>query len=85
MIDNKVELMANGHEFDTESIYTIRVRGSINSDMDEWFVGFDVEPLSQNEIVITGPILDQAALHGFLAVLSNLGLTLVHVERQANN
>jgi len=77
--------MTNEHEFDKESIYKIRVRGSISSDMDDWFEGFNVEPLSQNEIMITGPIADQAALHGFLAMLSNLGLTLIQVERQVNN
>ena len=77
--------MTNEHEFDKESIYKTRVRGSISSDMDDWFEGFNVEPLSQNEIMITGPIADQAALHGFLAMLSNLGLTLIQVERQVNN
>jgi len=76
--------MAYGREFDTESIYKIRVRGSISSDLDDWFEGFNVELLNQNEIMITGPIADQAALHGFLAMLSNLGLTLDHVERLAN-
>lgn len=75
--------MANGREFDTESIYKIRLHGSISSDMDDWFEGFNVEQPCQNEILITGPIADQAALHGLLAMLSNLGLTLVHVERLA--
>ena len=76
--------MTNEHEFDTESIYKIQVRGSSSIDNINLFERFNVEQLGQNEIVITGPIADQAALHGFLAMLSNLGLTLIQVVRQVN-
>jgi hypothetical protein len=45
-----------------------------------WFDDLTVTHTDQNETVLTGPIVDQAALHGLLAKLRDLGLSIVSVN-----
>ena len=58
----------------------IRVQGRISERWSEWFDGLTVAHTEQDETVLTGPILDQAALYGLLAKLRELGLPLVSVK-----
>jgi hypothetical protein len=62
--------------------YRIVVRGCLDTSWSEWFDGLDVaaDP-EQGETTITGSVADQAALHGLLNKVRNLGLTLVCVSR----
>jgi hypothetical protein len=59
--------------------YEIRVRGELNSHWSAWFEGLTLTPLGNRETLISGPIQDQAALHGILAKIRDLGLHLVSV------
>ena len=58
----------------------IRVKGRIDEHWSDWFDDLAVTHTGQNETVLTGPIPDQAALHGLLAKLRDLGLPIVSVN-----
>ncbi|MBN1310713.1 MAG: hypothetical protein JXB30_04770 [Anaerolineae bacterium] len=60
--------------------YKIRVEGHLTSDWSDWFEGLTIRRTSNGETVLSG-LLDQAALHGFLAKARDLGLVLVAVNR----
>lgn len=59
--------------------YEIRVRGQLDSHWSAWFEGLTLTPLGNGETLIAGPIQDQAALHGILAKIRDLGLHLLSV------
>jgi hypothetical protein len=58
----------------------IRVKGQIDQHWSDWFDDLTVTHTDQNETFLTGPIVDQAALHGLLAKLRDLGLPIVSVN-----
>jgi hypothetical protein len=61
-------------------IYEIRVRGVLDPQWSSWFDGLRVEDAGQGESVIVGPVIDQAALHGLLTRIRDLGLPLVSMR-----
>lgn len=60
--------------------YEIRVEGHLAADWSDWFEGLTICQKSNGETVLSGP-LDQAALHGVLAKVRDMGLALVAVNR----
>jgi hypothetical protein len=58
-------------------IYQIRVRGHLSEGRAEWFNGLSIENQANGEALLTGPIPDQAALHGVLIRIRDLGLPLL--------
>jgi hypothetical protein len=69
----------SGTEQDHHCIYHIRVKGHLGSRWARWFDGMTVTPQANGDTLLTGPIVDQAALHGILTKIRDLGLTLVSV------
>jgi hypothetical protein len=65
---------------DRPTAYRIRVRGQLGPQWSAWFEGLEVADESDGESTLTGLLLDQAALHGVLARVRDLGLELVSVE-----
>jgi hypothetical protein len=61
--------------------YEIRVRGVLDSGWSAWFDGLQVSSDERGQTLITGPVADQAALHGLLAKVRDLGLELLSVRR----
>ncbi|HVN54530.1 MAG TPA: hypothetical protein VMT46_09390 [Anaerolineaceae bacterium] len=61
--------------------YQIRVDGRISPIWSCWFDGFSLA-YEGDQTVLTGRVIDQAALHGILACLRDLGLPLVSLFRQ---
>jgi hypothetical protein len=62
--------------------YETRVAGVLEARWSAWFDGLEVTGDDQHgETVIAGPVADQAALHGLLAKVRDLGLTLIAVHR----
>ena len=61
--------------------YAIRVRGHLDPRWSEWFDGLTVTQVEPGETLLSGPIADQAALHGLLAKIRDLNLTLISVTR----
>jgi hypothetical protein len=60
--------------------YEIRVRGELDPRWSSWFDGLHVECARPGETVIVGPVADQAALHGVLARVRDLGMPLLSVR-----
>lgn len=61
--------------------YEIRLRNHLGSNWSEWFDGLDVRQQENGETVLCGQIVDQAALHGVLARIRDLNLTLISVNQ----
>ena len=57
----------------------IKVRGQIDRNWADWFGGLTITHTENGETVLTGSVRDQAALHGLLSRLADLGLPLVSV------
>ena len=60
--------------------YEIRVRGALDSRWSAWFEGLQVTSDESGQTLIAGPVADQAALHGLLAKIRDLGLPLLSVS-----
>jgi hypothetical protein len=58
----------------------IRVKERLDAHWAEWLDGFTLIYTAENETIITGSILDQAALYGLIGKLRNLGVMLVSVS-----
>lgn len=63
------------------TIYHIRVKGSLDPQWADWFEGFVMTARDGGETLLSGPVTDQAALHGVLGRINNLGLTLLLVAQ----
>lgn len=63
------------------AVYRITVQGVLDRGWADWFDGLSVMPLSNGETLLSGRIADQAALHGLLARIRDLGLPLLSVKR----
>jgi hypothetical protein len=61
--------------------YEIRVNGLLDHHWSAWFDGLDVTSDDRAQTTIAGPVADQAALHGLLAKVRDLGLELLEVRR----
>jgi hypothetical protein len=61
--------------------YEIRVLGHLGPEWSAWFDGLTISREPHGETVLAGPVPDQAALHGILIKIRNLGLPLLSVRR----
>jgi hypothetical protein len=61
--------------------YEIRVKGHMSPSWSEWLNGLELAHTSDGNTTLSGNITDQAELHGLLAKIRDLGLTLITVER----
>ena len=61
--------------------YEIRVEGILDECWSDWFDGMQVTAQPDGVTAIAGPVTDQAALHGLLAKVRDLGLPLISVRR----
>ncbi|MGA9748615.1 MAG: hypothetical protein WBQ50_14240 [Nocardioides sp.] len=61
--------------------YEIRVQGRLDQRWAAWFDGLDLSRTDDGTTVLRGPVTDQAALHGLLHKLRDLGVPLLSVTR----
>ena len=61
--------------------YEIRVKGVLDSRWSAWFDGLQMSSDDRDVTTIAGEVTDQAALHGLLAKVRDLGLELLEVHR----
>ncbi len=61
-------------------ICQIRVKGHLRGQWAEWFGDLTITREDSGDTLLTGPVVDQAALHGLLKKVRNLGLPLVSVN-----
>jgi hypothetical protein len=64
--------------------YWIRVKGQVGPEWSEWFDGMTITSDDTNETILSGQVVDQAALYGILNKIQALGLTLLSVLREAS-
>ena len=60
--------------------YQIRIKGHLGDQWSDWFGGLTITREDNGETLLTGPVADQAALHGLLRKVRDLGLPLVSVS-----
>ena len=63
------------------AIYQIRLKGHLGRQWSGWFDGLTVTLERNGETLLTGPVVDQAALHGLLRKVRDLGMPLLSVKR----
>jgi hypothetical protein len=61
------------------TIYKIRIKGQLDSQWTDWFEGLTITLDDNGNTLITGPVVDQAALHGLLKKVRDLGIPLISV------
>ena len=61
--------------------YQIVVEGHLDSQWAEWFEGLSISHTQDGTTILAGPVPDQAALHGLLVKIRNLGLPLVSINQ----
>jgi len=60
-------------------VYKIRIKGHLDERWSEWFDDMTISLEENGETLLTGPVADQAELHGLLKKIRDLGLVLVSV------
>lgn len=72
--------MSDGKEYDIPAIYQIRVKGILDPSWSDWFDNFSITTQGE-ETLMEGPVADQAALHGILSKINDLGLAIVTITQ----
>ncbi len=60
-------------------VYQIRLKGHLGSQWTDWFGGLTITPEETGDTLLTGPVIDQAALFGLLRKVRDLGMPLLSV------
>lgn len=61
------------------AIYRIRIKGHLGSEWTDWFEGLTITLEEDDTTLLSGPVIDQAALHGLLKKVRDLGMPLLSV------
>ena len=62
-------------------VYQIRIKGHLDSGWTDWFGGLTITLSDNGDTLLTGPVIDQAALHGLLKKVRDVGMTLLSINR----
>ena len=62
-------------------LYEIRIKGHLDDRWTDWFGGLTISLEENGDTLLTGPVVDQAALHGLLRKVRDLGMPLLSVKR----
>ena len=62
-------------------VYQIRIKGHLGPQWTDWFGGLSITLEDNGDTLLTGPVVDQAALHGLLRKVRDLGMPLVSAIR----
>jgi hypothetical protein len=76
VMSNELEPKTNS---DQPAVYQIRVKGHLGHEWTDWFEGLTITLEEDGDTLLTGPVVDQAALHGLLKKVRDLGMPLVSV------
>ncbi len=73
--------MANELEPNQFIVYQIRITGHLDSRWADWFGGMTITLQDNGDTLLTGSVIDQAALYGLIKKIRDLGMPLVSVNR----
>ena len=62
-------------------VYRITIKGHLDPEWSDWFDGLTITLADNGETTLTGPLVDQTALHGVLIKIRDLGLPLLSLAR----
>jgi hypothetical protein len=62
-------------------VYQIRIKGHLGPQWRDWFGGLAITLEDNGDTLLTGPVVDQAALHGLLRKVRDLGMPLISAIR----
>ena len=62
------------------AVYQIRIKGHLGRQWTDWFEGLTITLEPDGETLLTGPVIDQTALHGLLRKVRDLGMPLLSVN-----
>jgi hypothetical protein len=63
-------------------VYQIKIKGRLGSQWTDWFGGLSITLEDNGDTLLSGPVVDQAALHGLLRKVRDLGMPLISVMQQ---
>jgi hypothetical protein len=72
--------MAEVTDSNQPTVYQIRLKSHLGSEWTDWFEGLTITLDKDGDTLITGPVADQAALHGLLKKVRDLGMSLVSIN-----
>jgi len=82
---NRDRVMSNERNPKTDPsepmVYQIRIKGHLGPQWTDWFGGLSITLEDNEDTLLTGPVVDQAALHGLLRKVRDLGVPLISVNR----
>ena len=61
------------------TVYQIRIKGHLDPQWTDWFEGLTITQTEDGDTLLTGLVVDQAALHGLLKKVRDLGMPLLSV------
>ncbi len=70
---------------DRPVVYQVRIQGHLGHEWTDWFGDVTLMPEDDGNTLLTGPIVDQAALYGLLKKVRDLGMPLLSVNRAEFN
>lgn len=77
--------MSDNHNPETypgeSMVYQIRIQGHLDRRWTDWFEGLTITQEDNGDTLLTGPVVDQAALHGLLRKVRDLGMPLLSVNQ----
>ena len=76
--------MSNKHSLEHDAnqpmVYQIRIKGHLSPQWTDWFEGLTITLEEGGDTLLTGPVADQAALHGWFKKVRDLGMPLLSVN-----
>jgi hypothetical protein len=77
-MSNEIQHEASGRA--QPLVYQIRIQGHLGREWTDWFEGLTIRQTDNGDTLLSGPVVDQAALHGLLRKVRDLGMPLLSVS-----